>query len=497
MRRLALITLCLVAPLRAADTWPTLHGDNLRSGWYDLFPAPPWKELWHKDLSGELTGPRAEVIVAQGLVFMGTYAGNVRAWDAGTGEERWKYICGGPVGHSPAWAGGKLYVCSMSGLHCLDAATGKKLWQGRGEAGFWTAPTVAVGLVMAGDRAGVFHAWEAAGGEEKWTVRTTAPILTPASVEGDRVVFASEDMQVRCCELTTGKLHWTSRQLPGLTLRDYAPCLTGGLAFITSCPVQDFHAVLRGDEEFLTKRTGFQGKDKRFIPGTAEDVEKEQEAILQRLKERPDLQTFFALRLSDGIDPWTAPILYTAGCHNPMTRPCVDRQTGEVFVILRSAFGIWDGGGEVCPNTCFGSLDLKTGRVRLVQHSHESKDKSRPPGAPDFPWASFNYIGDETQALSCSPSLLFSNHQGFTGSLDRKTGEVQRLWGERDTYAGLYGPRLWGYEDQGGPQRAAAAGKPYAAINEWHGPARSILSVAGGRVYYHSGNQILCLAPGK
>lgn len=102
MRRLALITLCLAAPVCAADSWPTLHGDNVRSGWYDSFPAPPWKELWHKDLSAELTGPRAEVIVAQGLVFMGTYAGNVRAWDAATGEERWKFSCGAPVGHSPA-----------------------------------------------------------------------------------------------------------------------------------------------------------------------------------------------------------------------------------------------------------------------------------------------------------------------------------------------------------------------------------------------------------
>gem|GEM_PF-4482299 len=55
--------------------------------------------------------------------------------------------------------------------------------------------------------------------------------------------------------------------------------------------------------------------------------------------------------------------------------------------------------------------------------------------------------------------------------------------------AGLYGPHLWGCENRGGPAKAAAA------INEWHGPACSILSVAAGRVYFHSGNQIVCLAP--
>jgi outer membrane protein assembly factor BamB len=494
-RALATAVLFMGRMLPAADSWPALHGDNSRSGWYDSFPALPLKLTWHQDLSAELTGPRAEVIVAQGLSFMGSYAGKLRASDAATGAERWAYDCGGPVGHSPAWSGGRLFVASMGGLHCLDAA-GKRLWQAKGEAGFWTAPVVAGEMVMAGDRAGVFHAWDL-DGHEKWTVRTEAPILTPASVDGDRVVFASEDMKVRCCRLSDGQLFWTSRQLPGLTLRDYAPCITGGLVFITSCPVQDFHAVLRGDEEFLTRRTGFQGKDRRFIPGTPGAVEKEQAAILDRLKARPDLQTFFSLRLSDGTEPWTAPILYTAGCHDPMTPPCVDRSTGEVFVILRSAYGVWDGGGEVCPNTCFGSLDLATGRVKLVTHSYPSKDPARPPGAPDTPWGTFNYIGDETQALSCAPNLLFSNHQGFTGLLDRRSGLITKLWGERDTYAGFYGPRIWGYENQGGPAKAAAAGKPYALINEWHGPARSIVSVAAGRVYYHSGGQILCLTSAK
>ncbi len=482
--------------LRAGDNWPALHGDNARSGWYESFPSQPLKLAWHQDLSAELTGPRAEVIVAEGLAFMGSYAGKVRAWDAATGGEKWTYACGGPVGHSPTWSDGRLLIASMGGFHCLEAATGKFLWKGAGDAGFWTAPVVAGGLAMAGDRAGVFHARDR-DGREKWTVRTDAPILTPASVEGDQVVFASEDMKVRCCRVSDGRVLWTSRQLSGLTLRDYAPCIAGGLVFVTSCPVQDFHAVLRGDEEFLTKRTGFEGKDRRFIPGTAEDVVKEQTAILERLKVRPDLQTFFALRLTDGTEPWTAPILYTAGCHDPMTPPCVDRETGEVFVILRSAYGVWDGGGEVCPNTCFGSLDLKTGRVRLVAHRYPSKDPSRPPGAPDTPWGTFNYIGDETQALSCAPGSLFSNHQGFTGRLDRSTGLISKVWGERDTYAGFYGPRVWGYENQGGPAKAAAAGKPYALINEWHGPARSIVSVAGGRVYYHSGSQVLCLAPAR
>jgi hypothetical protein len=30
-------------------------------------------------------------------------------------------------------------------------------------------------------------------------------------------------------------------------------------------------------------------------------------------------------------------------------------------------------------------------------------------------------------------------------------------------------------------------------VNEWHGPARAIVSVIGNRVYFPVGSQVLCL----
>jgi len=53
-------------------TWPTLHGDLQRSGFYPRFPKGPLKLAWRRELWRELTGPRAEVIVGGGLAFMGT-----------------------------------------------------------------------------------------------------------------------------------------------------------------------------------------------------------------------------------------------------------------------------------------------------------------------------------------------------------------------------------------------------------------------------------------
>ena len=75
--RLAAFTLrCLSAfgrlaaePPRADGTsWPTLHGDLQRSGFYPKFPGGTWKWVWRKVLSRELAGPRDRAIAGGGLV---------------------------------------------------------------------------------------------------------------------------------------------------------------------------------------------------------------------------------------------------------------------------------------------------------------------------------------------------------------------------------------------------------------------------------------------
>jgi hypothetical protein len=496
------ITLGWLIPAVAAprEDWRTLHGDLQRSGFYDVFPDGKLRLRWRRDLSRELTGPRAEVIVSEGTAFMGTYDGNCHAWDSATGEERWRLAIGAPIGHSPAASGeGEVYFAAMDGtLRAIDVRSGKIRWTARGESGFWNAPVFAAGWVFIGDRAGVFHAFDGrAGGATAWRFQTGGPILSPASVgvDGSRIVFTSEDMHVYCCQTNNGRLVWKSAKLPGLSLRDYAPVICSGLVFVTSNPVKDFHTVLGENEQMLVRRTGFQGKDARFIDGGDDDLAREQDFIIEFLRTHPSEKCFHAMRFDDGTEPWVAPILYTGGCHNPLTPPCFNPHTGEVFVQVRSAYGVWDGGGEVRSFTGFGKLDVRTGRVSLLRHGHPSKDPNRPPGAPDCPWSSFNYIGDETQTLSCAPGLLFSNHQGFLGTMDLASGRLRSVWGQRDTYAGFFGPAKWGWENAGGPEKAAAEGEVYALINEWHGPARSIASVAGGRVFYHSGSQVLCLEP--
>jgi outer membrane protein assembly factor BamB len=504
MRILALIAIVLVSceallsaeiQRNSADAWPTLHGDLQRSGFYPKFPEGPYKLVWRKELFKELTGPRCEVILGDGLAFLGTYAGKIYAWDAGHGEQKWSLTARGPIGHSPMYDAGTLYFGSMDRtFYALNAADGKMKWQFEAGEGIWTSPLVFNGLVMFGARDGVFYALNAANGKPVWNFKTADCILTTASIseDGENVIFGSEDMHVYCLNLRDGSLKWKSRKLQGLSLRDYFPVIVKGKVLITTNPVKHFHAIMGEQQNLLLKRTNFQGKDNRYIPGTPEDVEKEQIEIVEYLKANPAEQTFYAFNVSDGLEPWIAPIFYTAGLHNPPTPPCVNPTTGEVFVNLRSAYGVWDGGGEVRPYTCVGKLHLETGRVALIEHGHKSKEPDRPAGAKDMPWGSFNTIGDETQALSCSPEFLLQNHQGFLGSMNFKTGILKAMFGKRDSYAGFYGPAIFGWESQGGEEKARQQALPYGLVNEWHGPAKGIASVAGRFIYYTTGAQVLC-----
>jgi outer membrane protein assembly factor BamB len=496
--RILAVLLFAFGAVGAAADWPMFRGNAQRTAFYPEFPAGKLVLAWRKELWRELTGPRAEVIVAGGLAYLGTYAGHLYAWDAKDGTQKWKVTTGGPIGHSVAVAEGVVYCGSMDGtLRALDAATGVRRWEYTAGSGFWTAPLVGDGAVFLGSRDGVFHAVSAKDGTGRWSFATEGPILQSAALSetGKEVLIASEDMHLYCLDAANGALRWKSRKLAGLSARDYAPVIAGGFVFVTTNPAKDFHATLGEHEKMLVDRTGFTGKDKRYIPGTEADVEEEQKFIVTFLREHPDEQTFYAFKVADGTESWIAPILYTGGLHNPPSPPCVNRDSGEVFAQLRSAYGIWDGGGEVRSFTCFGRINLATGRVPLVQHGYPSKEADRPPGAGDVPWGSFNYIGDETQTLSCAPKYLFSNHQGFLGAFALQTGRVANLFGKRDTYGGFYGPGTFGWEDKGGLAKAREAGQPFGIVNEWHGPARGVAAVADGRVYYHTGAQVLCFAP--
>jgi outer membrane protein assembly factor BamB len=117
--------------LSAADdgpgSWPTLRGDNKRSGASPVAISSAPKKRWSRLLGGTLTQP----VVADGKVFVAlvdTHA--VSALDANDGHVLWTFTAGGRVDSSPTFYRGLAIFGARDGsVYCLNADTGELVWK--------------------------------------------------------------------------------------------------------------------------------------------------------------------------------------------------------------------------------------------------------------------------------------------------------------------------------------------------------------------------------
>jgi hypothetical protein len=478
--------------LAAQDDWPTLHKDLQRSGYTPETLQGPFERKWFRDFHDEMIASRVEAIVAGGKCYVGTFAGNLHALNVADGTTAWTVKAGGPIGHSATYSDGRVYFGSDDAkLYCLDAETGRPIWTYTAAGGVWVAPTLSAGLVLFGDRSGVFHAVHAKDGSKAWTYATGGMILKPASVseDGKRVLFGSEDMHAYCLS-PDGKLLWKSAKLQGLSLRDEAPTIWKGMAIFRTSPADGFHEVMNRNQTLLAavqKEIPVSENDK-FIGDkyatlyryTPERHKIEQQAVLKYLRENPADQTFYALKLEDGTEPWLAPVFYTCGLHNPPTAPSFNPKTGDCYTYYRTALTNFSRG--VRPYTGVGRLDPATGLIENLWHAQGDQ-----PG-----WSDFATIGDETQALSLMGDILLSTHQGTIGGLNPATRKWFPVINARDTYGGIFGPGVLpgGWE---GEKKFQREGYLVNMCNEWHGPDRAIVSIAGKRMFWVVGSQVVCL----
>lgn len=217
---------------------------------------------WRAETDGFLIGFPA---VAKGVVYVGSGTdldgqGTVQAFDAATGNQRWRFDAQRRLGDaSPAVVDGVVYVASgaisapavvddtvyvggghttggsseASVLFALDAATGTERWRltlegtgyfavdaatgtqrwfvetGQLDVGF--TPAVADGIVYAGNRDGYLYAIDAASGAERWRF-TAADSVYGIAVAGGLVYagvggFASQTY-LYAVDAATGQERW-------------------------------------------------------------------------------------------------------------------------------------------------------------------------------------------------------------------------------------------------------------------------------------------------
>lgn len=137
--------------------------------------AATGKTLWRYEL-GDGTGVIQTPAIADGIAFVGTFAGSQNAFaalDLASGIERWR-VQGieGESFYAAAVAGGLVYVPSDSGaLRALDTASGQMRWTYQFGEAMRSAPAIVDGVVYAAGTDGILLAFDAATGGELWRMQ--------------------------------------------------------------------------------------------------------------------------------------------------------------------------------------------------------------------------------------------------------------------------------------------------------------------------------------
>lgn len=131
-------------------------------------------------------------VVANNTVFVSSYSG-FYALDARTGALRWTYVAGGPPFSSPAVANGVVYVGTQGGgVRALDVITGKLVWNQVPPVNP-SSPSVANGVVYVGAADNSVYAFNVDRGFQVWTYQTGGVVASSLTIVDGTVYFVSED----------------------------------------------------------------------------------------------------------------------------------------------------------------------------------------------------------------------------------------------------------------------------------------------------------------
>lgn len=250
----ATLALAAVASALSAQDWPQWRGSN-RDAKAVGFVAPT---TWPKELSpkwkvtvGE--GVATPALVGDRLFVFSRQDGNevIRCLDAGSGKELWqdKYDALGATGpasgfsgprSSPTVAESKVVTLGVRGmLSCLDAGSGKVLWR-KDEFQAYprfhpaSSPLVVGGLCIAqlgGQDNGALVAYDLGSGAPKWKWTGESPgYASPVLmvVDGVTLVVAETDSRLVAVNVADGKLVWeTSFAVQGRGYNASTPLVDG------------------------------------------------------------------------------------------------------------------------------------------------------------------------------------------------------------------------------------------------------------------------------
>src|SRR5919108_656854 len=157
------------------------------------------------------------------------------------GGLQWRVQTGGPVRSSPVIDGSTIYIGSGDGnVYAINANTGTVRWRHATDAAVASTPAVSNGLVFVNGNDGRFRALRATDGRLVWSFASGAAMplkwgyesgeiyTSSPAVDGNTVVFGSQDGHVYALDARTGRERWRFRTGG----RVYAsPAIAAGMVF--------------------------------------------------------------------------------------------------------------------------------------------------------------------------------------------------------------------------------------------------------------------------
>lgn len=228
VRSLLLAVACAAVHTSAYADWPMLGANPQRTSAVTDEVRGNVRAAWYRPLEPYINY-KTQVIAADGRLFISTAAG-LYALDAERGAVLWVYPTTMPLGHSPTYVRGRLFVGSYDRtIHAIDAASGQRVegWTPHvALAGYETNPLVVDDRIYAGNRDGYFYCLSARDGRLIWRFKTGGAIRNSAAMDAQKTIyFASEDLHGYALRDLgfSYQVVWRSEKLLGDTFATYWP----------------------------------------------------------------------------------------------------------------------------------------------------------------------------------------------------------------------------------------------------------------------------------
>ena len=129
-------------------------------------------------------------LVANGIVYIGSFDKKFYAIDAATGKEKWQFEADGPIVNTPVLQDNVLYFGTLNReFYAVNTATGIKKWQSSEKAGnwFWANPVIIDNVVYAPNMDGKIYLYNTGSGQQ-----VIEPLDTGSAISSSPVVYNND-----------------------------------------------------------------------------------------------------------------------------------------------------------------------------------------------------------------------------------------------------------------------------------------------------------------